>query len=290
MRRTLLLLAALPFFACSADDVAVTPDAGGVDASKDVTLDTKTDAPGPVDAAKDAVLDAPADAVADASVDAPVDASADVAIDAPADAASDAKVDAGGSGWKSPTCDGTISANEYGPAQNQFTTAGGQVWYQTWDATNLYVALTNANVTEATVLYVGHSGAGLMSGQIYDATAPGSLIFKADAVVYAKDGYNEVRKVVSSAWGAATASAITFCKGGSTTRELVIPWAALGANVIPSSFRWVGYTTSSSGFVYAQVPETNPAGAIGTNATFAHDYYVSSTANGGGAFPFATVE
>ena len=278
MRRPFLLLAAaLPVLACSASGGPFDADAGGVDAAKDVARDTSTDAPD--DASKDAAADASQDAAADAPVDAPS-----------LDAASDAKGDAGGATWSSPTCDGTITANEYGSAKNQFTTAGGQLWYQTWDATNLYVALTNANVAEATVLYVGHSGNGLMSGQVYDATAPASLIFKADAVVYAKDGYNEVRKVVASAWGAATASAITFCKGGGTTRELVIPWAALGANVLPASFRWAAYTTSSGGFVYAQVPETNPAGAIGTSAAFGHDFFVSSTNNGAGAFPFATVE
>lgn len=307
MRRTHLLLAVLPFLACSASGAPFAADDGGLDATKDVGLDTSTDAPGPVDASKDAILDAPADAIVDATSDASVDAtpdavadaSADVSVDAPvdaakdaaiADAASDAKADAGGSVWKSPTCDGTISANEYGSASNQYTTAGGQVWYQTWDATNLYVALTNANVAEATVFYVGYTGNGLMSGQTYDSTAPGSLIFKADAVIYAKDGYNEARRVVNSAWGAATASVITFCKGGGTTRELVIPWAALGTNVIPASFRWAGYNTSAGGFVYAQMPETNPAGNIGTNTAFGHDFFVSSTNNGAGAFPFATVE
>lgn len=290
--RRVLLLGLLPLLACSSDDTT-TP----VDAGKDVTVDVTVDAPkdAPADVAKDVASDATTDASVDATTDAS-DASTDATSDAKADAA-DAAVDAtadaadaGGSVWKTPTCDGTIGANEYGSSGNTFTTGGGQAWSMTWNATNLYVAVTNATVTEAIVLYAGFGGNnGLTSGQIYDSTAPGTLIFKADAVLYAKSTYNEVRKVLGNAWGAPTAAAATFC-GSGTTREIVIPWAALGSNGIPASFRWVAYATSASGFVYGQVPTTNPGGSIGTAANFPHDFFVSSTNDGAGAFPFDTVE
>ncbi len=297
--------------ACSGDDTTAPPDAGG-DATKDATgndaaadaaKDSGTDAT--IDAAKDgATPDATSDATTDASTDAVADVSSDALGDA-SDASSDAKADVtdassdatsdasdagSGSVWKTPTCDGTIGSGEYGSSQNQLTTGGGQDWYMTWNATNLYVAVTNATVTEAVVLYAGFGGNnGLTAGQVYDNTAPGTLLFKADAVLYAKSTYNEVRKVAGNAWGAPTAAAITFCGSGST-REMVIPWSALGSNQIPASFRWVAYATSSGGFVYGQVPTTNPGGSIGTSANFPHDFFVSSTNDGSGAFPFATVE
>lgn len=47
---------------------------------------------------------------------------------------------------------------------------------------------------------------------------------------------------------------------------------------------------SSPSSPYARVPETNQAGAIGTSAAFAHDLHVSSTNDGAGAYPFATIE
>src|SRR5258708_18306386 len=58
--------------------------------------------------------------------------------------------------WTSPTIDGAIApAGEYG-SNNQLNNAGntGQTWYMTWDAPNLYVGITNANLSEGAVIYV----------------------------------------------------------------------------------------------------------------------------------------
>jgi hypothetical protein len=203
----------------------------------------------------------------------------------------DAALDAGtltGLVWKTPTCDGVIGAGEYGTSANQGV-SGTQTWSVTWDAQNLYVALDGANLTEAAVLYVGHSGAGLSVGQTYDGTRPLTLSFAADAVVYAKQGYTEVRTPQSGAWGAAATSVATFC-GKGTTRELVLPWSALGSSGVPKSFRWVGYAVSASSYVYAAEPTVLPAGFIGTSTAFAKDLHVASTANGTGTFPFQLVE
>lgn len=293
-----LALALLPLvFGCAASSTfepdASAPKDSAVDAPKDVAVADAT-ADAPKDASSD-VLDATVDAL-DATIDV-VDAGPDVVDAGPdvLDAAPDVLdagpdvVDAGGSSWKTPTCDGTVGANEYGPAKSTFTTGGGQAWSMTWNATNLYVAVTNATVTEAIVLYVGFGNTGLTAGQNYDGTAPGTLKFKADAVLYAKSTYNEVRKVVGAQWGAATASAATSC-GNTTTRELVIPWSALGQGSIPASFRFVAYATSAGGFVYGQIPTGNPSGSIGTGMSFPNDWFVSSTNDGAGAFPFDTVE
>jgi len=259
-------------------------DSGAQD-SGDASADGATDASAD-GGLKDSGVDAAADSGADSGVADSGVADSGVADSGVKDSGADS---GGGSVWATPTCDGTIGANEYGSAQNSFTTMGGQQWSMTWNATNLYVALTSANTNEGVVLYIGYGGMNaLTSGQVYDNTAPGSLIFMANAVVYAKQGYNEVRVVSNNAWTQVNGN-VTFCKSGND-REIVIPWTLIGAANPPASFRWVGYATSGGGFVYAQVPETNPSGAIGTNATFPHDYFVSSTANGSGAFPFATVE
>ena len=288
MKLARLVLFPLLVVACG-DDTTVGdagPEGGKdatTDVAKDVTNDTTLDAP------KDVTLDAPKDVGADA----PADATADV-LDATADVvdASDAMADAdasdgGGSSYHTPTCDGTVSASEYGGSQ-YVTTSGQQTWYVTWDATNLYVGLDNATLTEANVVYVGFSGNGYQTAQVYDNTG-GALNFLADGVVYAKSGYQETRIASNSAWGNASTGTITFCSTGST-REEVIPWTALGASAIPSAFRFIAYATSGSGFVYGQIPTSLPSGNVGTSATWNHDFYVSSTNNGSGSFPFGTTE
>lgn len=205
-----------------------------------------------------------------------------------ADAGSDA---GGGTGsvWSTAVADGTVGATEYGGPGNSFTTKGNQTWSIAWDGANLYLAETNANVNEAVVLYLGFDQNGLSEGQAYDETRPSSLPFKANAVIYAKATYNESRTVTGGAWDAPAASSLTF-HGSGTTREIVVPWGAVGRALIPSSIRFAAYNVSSTNYVYGQIPEANPGGNIGLNATFTHDYFVASTANGTGSFPFATIE
>jgi len=279
MRLLSLLSFPLLVVACSGDDTVVA-DAGpegGKDATVDVAKDVTADAPA------DSTLDAPKDVTPlDVSVDAPIDAPADVVI---VDAASDAAD--GGSSYHTPTCDGTVSASEYG-GSSYVTTSNTQTWYVTWDATNLYVGLDNATLTEANVAYVGFSGSGYQTAQPYDNTG-GALPFLADGVVYAKTGYQESRVASNSAWGNAMTGTVTFCSNGST-REEVIPWTALGATSIPASFRFFAYATSGTGFVYAQIPTSLPSGNVGTSANWNHDFYVSSTNNGSGSFPFGATE
>lgn len=205
-----------------------------------------------------------------------------------ADTGSDAG-SATGSVWSTAVADGTIGATEYGGSGNSFTTKGNQTWSIAWDGNNLYLAETNANVNEAVVLYLGFDQNGLSEGQAYDETRPASLPFKANAVIYAKASYNESRTVTAGAWGAPMASTLTF-QGSGSTREIVVPWGAVGRALIPSSIRFAAYNVSSTNYVYGQIPEANPGGNIGLNATFTHDYFVASTANGTGSFPFATIE
>lgn len=105
--------------------------------------------------------------------------------------------------WTTPTIDGQISLpNEYG-SNNQLNNAGNtaQTWYMTWDAGNLYVAITNANLSEGAVIYIsgmpqfpplsGSNVNGSTQGFNYDGTDFLQLPFRSNFVTYFKDGYCE---------------------------------------------------------------------------------------------------
>src|SRR5258708_13535359 len=95
-------------------------------------------------------------------------------------------------------------AGEYG-SNNQLNNGGttGQTWYMTWDAPNLYVGITNANLSEGAVIYVapnplnpprsGTNANGNLTGFNYDGENFSSLPFRAQFVTYFKDGYREYR-------------------------------------------------------------------------------------------------
>jgi hypothetical protein len=184
------------------------------------------------------------------------------------------------------TVDGTIAPGEYGNTQNgtnQISTNTGQTWYMTWDSSDLYVGVANANLSEGAILYVGTDpSSGLLSGFPYDLTDFSSLPFKANFVAYAKDGYEEYRSVVAGSWSAAVADSFPYASNGSTNvREFAIPWIDITGSGLPSSFDFFGYLTSSGGYVYGQVPNDNPGAFIGSSAQYTNYFEVStSSANG----------
>ena len=189
-----------------------------------------------------------------------------------------------------PTLNGAIAAGEYGShvdGQNQ-QTSGGSIAYVTWDATNFYIAYANANVNEGVVVYIdtnpvvpangGSNAAGNVTGQNYDGTNFAALPFRADFVAYFKTGYREYRTADGAGgWSGPTAGFGTYADDSATTRELAIPWSALGGQ--PARFNFLAYATSAGGFVYGQLPAANAGGLIGTGATYAHYYLVGSTAS-----------
>src|SRR5215469_7077323 len=92
--------------------------------------------------------------------------------------------------WATPTIDGSIATGEYG-TNNQLNNAGntGQTWYMTWDATNLYVGIVNANLVEGAVIYLAdpnNNANGNLTGVNYDGTSFSSLPFRATFVTYLK--------------------------------------------------------------------------------------------------------
>ena len=137
--------------------------------------------------------------------------------------------------WNTATVDGIIENGEYGNTANgtnQIGTNTTQTWYMTWDATNLYVGITNANLSEAAIIYVGAGGSGTTTGESYDGTGFSSLPFPAQFVTYFKDGYREYRTSNGGAWSGPTANYGTFsdnASSGPNTREVAIPWSAITA-------------------------------------------------------------
>jgi glycosidase len=190
--------------------------------------------------------------------------------------------------WSTPTVDGAIEAGEYGSA-NSVGTSTQQTWYMTWDSQNLYIGITNANLAEGAVLYIGTGGSGTSAGQNYDGTDFASLPFPAQFVTYFKDGYREYRTSNGGAWSSPTANFGAYASNASNgnTRELAIPWAAVTGGGLPEAFDFFGYLTSSGGYVYGQIPNDNPGQVIGTSATYTQYYAVTNTGNGTSTPPFS---
>jgi glycosidase len=203
--------------------------------------------------------------------------------------------------WTTPAVDGAISPpTEYGP-NNQLNNAGNtsQTWYMTWDAANLYVGITNANLSEGAVIYVtpnpvnppnsGTNANGNLTGFNYDGENFSSLPFRAQFVTYFKDGYREYRTFNGSGgWSSPVSFYGSYASGAGNVREVAIPWNAInGNNGLPSSFVFFGFLTSSGGYVYGQAPVDNPGAFIGTSAAYTQYFAITNTANGASTPPFS---
>lgn len=228
----------------------------------------------------------------DASEEAGEDAGSEAGSDAGTDAPSGA--DASDGGFVAPTCDGVIGIGEYGGVANEQASTNGQVWYMTWDATNLYIAISSANVSEGDVVYVAVAPgsdagpAGLTAGQAYDGTNITTLPFAASLVTYAHQGYAEARTPTGGVWGTPSTGAVQVCVNASTNdREEVIPWSLIGGR--PASFGWFGYLAAAgnaNGYIYGQMPVDDPGGGPANAETYTK-YYAVPNATLGGDTPFA---
>jgi glycosidase len=205
--------------------------------------------------------------------------------------------------WNTPTIDGSIATGEYG-SNNSLGNAGntGQTWYMTWDATNLYIGIVNANVSEAAVIYVAGNpqnpptccgnADGNLTGFNYDGTDFASLPFRAKFVTYAKTDYREYRNSDGSGgWTSPVSYYGNYADNGSNqnTREVAIPWNAItSGSGIPSSFVFFGYLTSSGGYIYGQAPSDNNIGGFsGVSGTATQYFAVVNTGNGTSTPPFS---
>jgi Alpha amylase, catalytic domain len=202
--------------------------------------------------------------------------------------------------FNTPRIDGVIQPGEYGKTQNgtnQIATNTGQTWCMTWDASNLYVGIANANLSEGAVLYIdsnpvnppgsGSSAGGNVAGFNYDGEQIAALPFRAQFVTYFKDGYNEYRKSDGNGnWTNPVTGYGPYASMGSS-REFAIPWAAITGGAMPSSFLFLGLLTSSAGYVYGQAPNDNASGNVGASAVYTQYFVVNSTGNGSSTPPFS---
>jgi hypothetical protein len=193
--------------------------------------------------------------------------------------------------FATPTIDGAIGINEYGDhtnGQNRGSATTGQDWYMTWDDTNLYVAVTNANLSEGVVIYIDHNpgaavpvnggtnASGNLSGYNYDGAKYDVLPYRADFIAYFKDGNGEYRYANGSGAWIPTGAYGMFANVGNV-RELAIPWMAINGFGRPPRFLWFGYIVSENGYVYGSVPDS-PGGNIGLNASATYYYSVNKRA------------
>lgn len=202
--------------------------------------------------------------------------------------------------FNTPTINGTISANEYGvhtDGQNQKNTTSAQTWYLTWDDTNLYVAVTNANLSEAAVIAIdrnpvsppngGTNADGTIAALNYDNTAIGNYPFRADFRAYFKDGYRDYQTANgANGWNFGASGFGNYASGAGNVREFAIPWTAINnGGGRPASFLFLGYLSSSGGYIYGQVPQGNSEGTSPGN--YNRYYAVVNTGNGTATKPFS---
>jgi hypothetical protein len=211
--------------------------------------------------------------------------------------------------FKTPTVDGVISIGEYDNAyRSPSGTAPNQdpnlTWHMTWNQANLFVAISDARLAEGAVIYldldpqtiVNAPGNGTTQGlpEGYDGST-GTLPFQADAVLYVKSGYREIRTFnrETGQWRAPVVSAGEYAQVGTEARdqprvrEFSIPWATInGTAGLPANFNWLGYVAIAGGGAYGQVPVANPKGNIGANANFVRYFTVLNTAAGSASNAF----
>ncbi len=199
--------------------------------------------------------------------------------------------------FHTPAIDGLISSNEYGNAiegQNQITNSGITT-YLTWDATNLYVAISGVSVNETTILYFDkdnkHPGLnnGGVGGSLGDLINGVQLNLPFDADISIKAGAGSVSYSINNngAWSPYTSTNTHYSDNGNLTntgvKEFSISWSSIGGK--PGAFNFVSYNISSGGVIYNQTPIENPSG-VGSPANFQYYYSVDSTTSGNCSYPF----
>ncbi|MEO8149387.1 MAG: T9SS type A sorting domain-containing protein [Bacteroidia bacterium] len=218
--------------------------------------------------------------------------------------------------------DQLTNANEYGTANSNTYTSGGQTWHLTWDADTLYVMVRNANIYESVIMYFdfnpivpvngGNNTNGNLTGYFAEGLTP-NLPFRADAFLYSRClnpssnfgiignangtggwlgvgfGNNALGSGVNDVSDGFVASGNI---SGEDRREFKIAWAHLkGSAGVPSSFNWFGYCayncSNTCGGIYGQVPSANPSGSLPPNSTpdMVRYFTVSTTANGSATNP-----
>lgn len=206
-------------------------------------------------------------------------------------------------------------------------TSGTTNYYLTWNDTDLFLCMLNANETEPVSIFLdvdpivpvngGTDADGTRVGIAYDGyTGPPNLPFRADILIYAHNGYRELfRRNGTGGWTSLGGGNDGICGGGTNDytgnangqyssnnngngaggddrREFRISWSRLlgtiNSGARPASFNWMGYVSYNNG-MYAQVPVENYNGnnVNANNNGLVRYFTVSSTANGSSTNPFS---
>ncbi|UAY51600.1 beta strand repeat-containing protein [Ferruginibacter albus] len=180
--------------------------------------------------------------------------------------------------FTTPTIDASLDAGSVYP--NSYT-SGSTTWYMTWNNTDLFVFVQNANETEPVTIYLdvdpiapvngGTNANGTLVGLNYDGyTTRPNLPFRADVCIYAHNGYRELfRRDGNNGWtslgggssgirgdgtsdytsgnsnGQYASNNNSNGSGSDDRREFRISWSRLlgtiNGGARPSSFNWMGY-------------------------------------------------
>jgi len=159
----------------------------------------------------------------------------------------------------------------------------------TWDNANLYLGVGGSGVyikNEPTIWYIDTDPANPISGgsgssvgfDNYDSRI-GSFQFTANAVIYMKEGYAELRTHNGSTWSSDTLLTSQI-NTGSFDIEITVPWSNLGGR--PASMYFTMFKTngnSSNTDAYAIMPGDNYIQNVNSTA-FSGWYTVSNTDDG----------
>ncbi|GAA4017925.1 hypothetical protein GCM10022408_34500 [Hymenobacter fastidiosus] len=211
--------------------------------------------------------------------------------------------------YQTPTLNGEIGPNEYGNAQNQVSNTF--VWYMTWDANYLYVAVTGNKLTLPAALFFdtdpalpANTGAGTLNSIAYtNGTQQASIAppFRADRAFFIDNSTLSYYTVSAGVWTSPTtilaslpnpvgnpaiADLVTKTVGSTSVRELRIARTALNLSAT-TPFNWLGYViyspTGKLDETEGSVPLSNKGGYLGTSTAdrYAPYYYTVSSSDDG---------
>ena len=161
----------------------------------------------------------------------------------------------------------------------------------TWDATNLYVGIVNANLREAAVIYIARQSAEptylllqrrwKSDGFNYDDTDFSSLPFRAKFVTYVKDGYREYRNSDGNGGWTVVDRQLRQLRQQRQQPEHPRSCDPLERHHrrrnSRRTFVFFGYLTSSGGYVYGQAPSDNNIGSASSEPAPLHTQYYAVT-------------
>lgn len=130
--------------------------------------------------------------------------------------------------FRTPTLTGNAFADF--TAAEKSATFGDLTYEMTWDATNLYLGVSAVfpyAKNEPTIYYIDtdpNGGTGSTTGyNNYDGRT-GTLPFKANVVIYLKNGYSEMRTNTNGTWSSQTVLTPNITTGANDI-EIFIPWS-----------------------------------------------------------------